>query len=168
MSERPLQQGEFINAIKKLLPKHSKDYHDLSMHFLKKIIATIERPLLYIFGKSLSQGVVPVPDKLKIARDCSNLTNYCPISLLCNLGKILEKIVHTRLTLFITENKLLSENQFGFRSSHSTVHPSLLLHNFITDALNKKRHAAAIFCGLSKAFDTCDHNILLKMLEKKV
>lgn len=88
MAERPLQQGEFVSAVNKLLPKYSRDYHDLSMNFLKQIITTIERPLLYVFGKSLSQGVVP--DKLKIAKilpifksgDQTNVTNYRPISLL--------------------------------------------------------------------------------------
>ena len=38
--------------------------------------------------------------------------------------------------------------------------------NKITDALNKKKHTIAIFCDLKKAFDTCNHQILLSKLKK--
>jgi len=151
MSGRPLQQGELSSALNSLLPKFSKDYHDLSMNFLKTIAPTIEKPLLYVFGRSLAQGMVP--NKLKIARiapifkggDKTNVTNYRPISLLCNFAKILEKIVQARLTKFINENNLLSNKQFGFRSMHSTVHPALLAHNFITESLNKKKDSRSNF-----------------------
>jgi len=122
MATRPLQQGELIKAIDDLAHKLSWDHNDLSMCFLKKIIPTIEKPLLYIFGKSLAQGIVPF--KLKIAKvspffkggDVYNVTNYRPISLLCNFAKILEKIVHTRLTSFTHSQKLKVGHLF-FRSS---------------------------------------------------
>ena len=38
--------------------------------------------------------------------------------------------------------------------------------NKISTALNEKKYAIAIFCDLQKAFDTCNHQILLKKLEK--
>jgi len=173
MSKLPLQQAEIRSALDLLLPKNSKDYNDLSMNFIKKIFSSIERPLLHIFRLSISNGTVP--DKLKIAKispvfkngDKLNVTNYRPISLLSNFAKILEKIVYVKLSKFLESNNLLSSKQFGFRPSHSTSHPSVLLLNFLTEALNKKLHAAAIFCDLAKAFDTCDHSILLHLMKKK-
>jgi hypothetical protein len=39
-----------------------------------------------------------------------------------------------------------------------------LLLNKITAALNDKKHSILIFCDLKKAFDTCNHNILLRKL----
>ncbi len=38
--------------------------------------------------------------------------------------------------------------------------------NFVSEALNKKESAIAIFCDLRKAFDTVNHSILLSKLHK--
>jgi hypothetical protein len=39
------------------------------------------------------------------------------------------------------------------------------LLNRLTSSLNAKKHSIVIFCDLKKAFDTCDHDILLKKLK---
>jgi Reverse transcriptase (RNA-dependent DNA polymerase) len=65
-----------------------------------------------------------------------------------------------------TTNNILSPCQFGFRKSHSTVHPLTLFTNSVAQSLNNKEHSIAIFCDLKKAFDTVDHSILLKKLSK--
>ncbi len=41
-----------------------------------------------------------------------------------------------------------------------------LLLNKVTSALNDKKHSIIIFCDLKKAFDTCNHQILLNKLHK--
>ena len=107
MSESNIQQAELINAVGQLQDKKSLDLNDISMYFIKKIINFIEKPLLHIFNCSLKMGIVP--DLLKIAKvipiykggDSSEMNNYRPISLLSNFAKILEKIVHNKLTSFI-------------------------------------------------------------------
>jgi hypothetical protein len=40
----------------------------------------------------------------------------------------------------------------------------MLLLNKLTAALNEKKHSIVIFCDLKKAFDTCDHEILLQKM----
>jgi len=70
-----------------------------------------------------------------------------------------------RLTTHLEANKLLSNFQFGFRKEHSTLHPLLLFSNKITEVLENKKHAIAIFCDLRKAFDTVDHVILFEKLK---
>ncbi len=51
-------------------------------------------------------------------------------------------------------------------SEHSTLHPMLHLLDKVSDALNEKKFTIAIFCDLRKAFDTCDHEILLGKLKR--
>jgi len=71
-----------------------------------------------------------------------------------------------RLVNFLEENEIISEKQFGFRRGHSTVHPMILLDNYVVEAFNRKQHVIAIFCDLRKAFDTVHHGKLLKKLRK--
>jgi len=144
----------------------------ISTALLKKVSLQIVTPLVHIFNQSLATG--QIPEKFKIAKvipifksgDALNPSNYRPISLLSTFSKILEKIVYTRLYSYLDENSLLSKQQFGFRPKHSTTHPMSLILNHVTHALNTKNHTLLIFCDLKKAFDTCNHSILLTKLEK--
>ncbi len=171
-NDHPLTILEISDAINMLKAKNTPDFEGISTNFLKKIAKSILKPLLYIFKCSFSNGVVP--KQLKIAKiiplfksgDASLLDNYRPIALLSSFSKIMEKIVCIRLSNFLEYNKLLSNFQFGFRQDHSTVHPLLLFSNHITKALENKEHTIAIFCDLKKAFDTVDHKILIKKLQK--
>jgi hypothetical protein len=170
MSDSPVTEDEVSSCIKKLEDKKTSDMTGLSSNLLKKIYPSILIPLAHIFTKSLSTGIVP--SLMKIAKiipifksgDCLDRNNYRPISLLSIFSKILEKIVCTRLSNFLESNSLLSPQQFGFRSKHSTIHPMTLLLNKLTKASNSKKYSIVIFCDLKKAFDTCNHSTLLNKL----
>jgi len=142
------------------------------MFLLKQCSYQIYIPLSHIFNLSFSTG--KFPSKMKTAKvipihkggDTSSPDNYRPISLLSSFSKILEKIFSNRFTDYLEFNKIISESQFGFRKGHSTAHPMVLLDNFVSDALNEKRHTIAVFCDLRKAFDTVNHGILIKKLKR--
>jgi len=170
MHHSPVTDLEILSCIKKLENKKTPDMTGISSSILKKVSTEILSPLKHIFNQSLATGLLP--EKFKIAKvipiyksnDSLNPSNYRPISLLSTFSKILEKIVFNRLYTYLDENSLLSTHQFGFRPHHSTSHPMSLLLNHITKSLNSKKHTLLIFCDLKKAFDTCNHNILLKKL----
>ena len=172
LKNSPVTISEILEATKALQDKKTPDHNGISSNFIKKIIFTIARPLHHIFLLSFEQGIVPT--QLKIAKvvpifkngDRCNMDNYRPISLLSCFSKILEKIVSSRLSSFLNTCNILSEWQFGFRPHHSTIHPMIHLTNFLSNAINEKKHSLAIFCDLRKAFDCCDHSILLAKLHK--
>ena len=96
--------------------------------------------LSVLFNLSFSSGIFP--DKLKIAKilpvflkglklECSN---YRPISLLSNLDKIVEKLMHKRLMEFLNEQIILYCKQYGFRNGISTGHAIISLIDNIESA----------------------------------
>ena len=113
------------------------------------------------------------PDQLKTAKvipvfkkgDKLLVSNYRPISLLSNLNKIYEKIVYKRLYSFLNIHNCIYELQFGFRAGHSTNHALISLTEKVRVALDTGNFACGIFVDFQKAFDTVDHEILLKKLE---
>ena len=78
----------------------------------------------------------------------------------------MEKLVASRLFSFLDTNGILSKWQFGVRSGHYHVHPMIHFLDIISDLLTYNKHLIAIFCDLKKAFDTCNHDILLLKLRK--
>jgi hypothetical protein len=171
-SDINLSISEIIDAISCLKDKTTLDMGGISSNFIKKIAEPISKPLYIIFAKSMESG--EIPSQLKMAKiiplfksgDKSLMDNYRPIALLDTFSKIFEKIICKRLTSFLESNEKITPFQFGFRKEHSTVHPMLHFMNFVSEKLEKKHHVLAIFCDLRKAFDCCDHNILLKKLFK--
>ena len=92
------------------------------------------------------------------------MCNYRPISVLPLISKIFERCVAIRLVKFLEKHKLLSESQFGFRKGFSTTDAMEQLTERIYSSLNNKNHAISTFIDFSKAFDTVNHQILLRKL----
>ena len=76
----------------------------------------------------------------------------------------MERVVKKQLMIYIEENSLLPENQFGFRAKQRINHLHLFLHNKITSTLNKKQIFKLCLLDYSKAFDVVNFKILLKKL----
>jgi len=72
-----------------------------------------------------------------------NQTNYRPISLLASFSEVFEKALCIGLTEHFNTNKLLVENQFGFRKGTATEDATFKLTNEILKALNNKQWLAA-------------------------
>ena len=92
----------------------------------------------------------------------SRPSNYRPISLTSIVVKTFERMLHHKLSIYLSENNLLSPVQHGFRSKHSCQ--TQLLHRWLT-TLNNNARAHVIFLDFSKAFDTVPHQRLLIKFE---
>jgi retron-type reverse transcriptase len=116
-------------------------------------------------------GIVPsnfkIANVLPIYKNGSptSTCNYRPISLLSVFNKLLEKLMSNRLLDFIQRKAILFDNQFGFRAKHSTDFAVLSIIDKIQKAIDERDFSCGIFLDLSKAFDTVNHEILIKKLE---
>ena len=131
----------------------------------------VSLPLTELINNSISKGIFP--DVCKLAQviptfknDSRLLCNNCrPISLLSNISKIFEKVIHCRLNPFLEQNNCLYPFQFGFRLNYSTNNALMTIVESIQKQLDAGNYTVGVFVDLKKAFDTVDHNILLEKLD---
>ena len=167
----PTTPLEIEKIIKGLKSKKSSGHDNVSNNMLKIIYPSILHALWILFNKSLTTGEFPEDMKLSIvkpiykAKSRTEISNYRPISLLTVISKILEKIVHIRMTKFLYKNKILYEGQYGFRKQRSTTDAILDLTGNILEGFNKDMYTIALFIDMSKAFDTIKHQTLFNKLE---
>ena len=82
-----------------------------------------------------------------------------------NFNKILEKLVYKRLLKFLEWKSVLFDKQCGFRQDHSTQYAMLSIIDKIQSAIDNRSTSCGIFLDVSEAFDTVNHDILVKKLE---
>ena len=66
---------------------------------------------------------------------------------------------------YFETNGLFYGSQYGFRKRHSTEFAALELVDKLLNMMDKGQVPLGIFLDLSKAFDTLDHNIMIKKLK---
>ena len=77
-------------------------------------------------------------------------------------SRILEKIDHNRMMSFKDDKQILYKSQYGFRKNVSTSLAILELVEEMTTSIDDCKSTVGVFIDLKKAFDTVDHNILVK------
>ena len=125
---------------------------------------------------SLSTGVFPSTFKHAIVEpllkktglDPTVLSNFRPISKLPLLSKILEKVVSEQLSLFLDQGNIHETFQSGFRKLHSTETALLKVSSDIMMSADSGKCTVLVLLDLSSAFDTVDHQILLRRLRDEV
>ena len=163
------------DEVKKIIQNMSKscELDPLPMWLAKECIDEILPIITEIINRSLSLGEVPVQLKHAIIKPLLkklNLEliskNYRPVSNLPFLSKILEACVIQQFMDHMTENDLHDKKQSAYKKFHSTETLLLKVHNDIMANLNKNELVMLVMLDLSAAFDTIDHDILLRRLEK--
>lgn len=170
---KPTSTAEIDRVIKDLKSTMACGVDSISINLLKMSAASLAGPIAHIINLVFTTGIFPSQLKEAIVtpiykkNGCKSAPeNYRPISVLSNLGKIIEKVIKTRLVDYLTNKNIISENQFGFVSGRNTSQAAAHLVTSIVDKLEKGKKCLGVFLDMTKAFDSVSHKLLLTKLEK--
>ena len=156
----PSTPDEVSSVIDSLNNKKAVRVHDVETKFVKFAKTIISPRISNLFNACITEGIYPTSFKVAEIKpiykrgDPNKATNYRPISLLSNFDKIFEKLLYNRLISYIEKFELLNERQFGFRKNYDKL----------VKSIDQNLYSCCVFVDLSKAFDTVDHEILLKKM----
>ena len=162
----PITEHKTMKIIENLKNKTSSGIDGISNQLLKSAKNVLVKPITTIVNQMIVTGIFP--DNLKISKviplykekDQTLLSNYRPIALLPSISKIFEYVLLEQITNYLLDNNMLSPQQYGFRSNHSTELAALNLVDELTYKLDRGIIPMNIYIDLSKAFDTLVHEIL--------
>ena len=92
------------------------------------------------------------------------MNNYRPVSNLCFIAKILEKLVLSQVSSCLNSRNLYNTCQSAYRPGHSTETALLKVVNDLFLSLSKGNISVLALLDFSSAFDTFDHPILVHHL----
>ena len=167
---RKVTTSEVEKVLTKLINSKAAGIHNIPNKILKDSYEVIAPSLSEIFNCSISTNIFP--DDFKIGKvspahksnSRSDLNNYRPISVLPTIARVFERLLYIQMYTYLTEEKLLSQQQFGFRSLHSTALALGKATNQWLMNIDNGKLNSVVFLDIKKAFDTVDHKILLKKL----
>ena len=165
-----VSENRILKYLNNLSANKATGLDGIPSRFIKDGASIIASPLTHVINLSIIQG--SVPDDLKLARviplfkknDKTEVSNYRPVSILCILSKVFEKVIFDQVEEYLNDKNLLYNFQSGFRRGFSTDTCLIHLSDFIRLQMDKGNMVGMVLLDLQKAFDTVDHNILLMKL----
>ena len=144
---------------------------NISFDLIKHLNQLAKKRLLEFYNHLWTKGLFPqkwrhaiIIPIAKPGKDPSRADNYRPISLTSCLCKLMEKMVHNRLSWYIEKNEIITPTQNGCRAGRSTLDSLTLLENQIREGFNQRKITIAIFFYIKKAYDTTWRHSILKSL----
>ena len=159
------------STLNKMKTSHGSGHDGIASFCLKIALPVVGGSLCDLFNESLFAEKFPEDWKIALiapifksgARD--DRSNYRPISVLLFMSRLFEKLIFNQFYECLDVNKSLYEHQSGFRLLHSVATALMPSANDWYLNIDKGEYTGLIFIDLKKAFDTVDHEILLKKLK---
>ncbi len=159
--------------MRKLDPNKATGPDNISNRILRECADCLATPIAKLFRFIFARGLFPtqwkkarvVPVHKKKSR--ADPANYRPISLLCNISKLMEFFVNKALRQHLFKHGLIRENQFGFRPHHSAADLLTYLSHEWMSSLNNREEVKVVALDIKAAFDRVWHRGLLAKLEAR-
>ena len=171
-----ITRDEILRNINKLKNSKAARYDSIVNEYIKYTKETLLPVYEILLNIILDTGFFPAQWTIGIIKpiyknkgDSKDANNFRSITILSYLGKLFTSILNDRLSIFLDESMLLSENQAGLRKDYSTLDHIFSL-NAIIEIL--KSHKKDLFCccvDFSSAFDSvCRVGLWQKVLKMQI
>ena len=170
-SFRELNETEVYKMVQGINIYKSSGLKNISSFIVREAFSILVSQITFLFNLSIRTAtfphvwkeelVIPIPK----TGNLTQVKNYRPISLLPLPGKLLERLIHGQLSEHLEDTLFFTENQHGFRKSHSTIHSAAQLLKYINTKMDQRLPTLTTFIDFWKAFDCVQHPILLSKLK---
>ena len=96
----------------------------------------------------------------------TDIGNYCPITLISCISKLITKILAKRISLAVEKNDLIGPEQSGFRAKRSCSDNTFILNSILEMNKSKRKLSYLLLVDLKEAYDRVDRNILFARLQQ--
>ena len=156
----PFVTKELEDAVTMLKLKKAPDPDNIANKMLLHLGPRSKKKLLQLFKDGRRTETVPqvwreaimIPI-LKRGKNKSKAESYQPISLTSCVGKLMERLINTRLMWHLEDKKHITPEQAAFRQDWSAEDKITYIPQSIEDAFQGKKHTLAVWTDLEKAFD---------------
>ena len=163
---------EVENLISELSENSGPGYSAIPTKLIKATAKSLSPFISGLFNKCLIESKIPDDWKMAIVTPLfknkgseTDVNNYRSISVLSPIAKLFEKVIYKQMFGYFNSNKLLIDNQHGFRPGRSC---ETALHTIISQmlkVLSERQIGLYLFIDFKKAFDTVESRILLLKLK---
>ncbi len=166
-----IEEFEIFDILRHLPAKFSSGTDGLPQYLLKRLAISLAHPLCLIFNFSLATASLPSDWKHANITPvfkkglASEPANYRPISITSTVCRVFEKCLKANIVNYLTANDIITPNQHGFLSRHSTVSQLLECLSDWTKSLDSSIPVDVAYMDIAKAFDTVSHEKLFQKLE---
>ena len=165
LSSIEITELDVYMALISLVPNKAMGIDNISPLVLKSNAVALHQPINHLFNLSLHQHYLPsdwtthsVTPIFK-SGDCFSVKNYRPISLLCIISKVLERIIFDKIIDFIIPS--IPQSQFGFLRGQLSLQQLLIfIHNMLLSFHNKCQ-LDSVYLDFCKAFE---NNVFLSTI----
>ena len=148
-------------ALKKLKSKPSCGIDSIPITVYKGASEALLLPLVHIINIILTTGVWPTKWKesivlptLKSGKPPGQTSSYRPVSILCSVSKLAERVMNDQLVTFLEEHSLIPHQQHGFRANRGVDSMLTCMLAKVAQAQDKNLKIGITAWDYTAAFDT--------------
>jgi hypothetical protein len=171
--DREFTLAEIRNAVESMNNKKSPGVGGMTGEMFKQAFESFSKYITAMYNGCLRKGVFPkrwkraklIPIVKPGKEDSEEMTKFRLISLLNIEGKIMEKILITRINYWTYSTNFLNNYQYGFTPQRSTIDAAMAVKNIVDEDLEAGEVIILVRLDIQTAFDAAWLPNILKSLQ---